>query len=862
MTSSSSTRPQNGAEIPALPPGVRVVTLDNGLHIIVREDHSAPVVSAQAWCMAGSIHEGKWLGAGLSHVLEHMLFKGTATRPGSRIDQEVQEAGGYMNAYTSFDRTVYHIDVPNTGARVAIDILCDIFQHASLPAEEMEKEKQVILREMDMNVDDPGRRASRRLFETAYTRSPYRLTVIGYPDIFQSLHSQDIRDYYQEKYAPNNVFFVVVGDIQCDEVVTQIREAYSGTKARALPPALLTEEPRQTAPREVIEEAPIEIGYFHMAWHIPEVRHPDVPLLDVLAAILGHGRSSRLYESVRDRQGLVHSVDAWTYSPGAPGLFGLSAVADADKFAAAREAMLAEVRRIQSEPIPLDDLNKAIKQFVAATLSSRKTMQGQAQDLGANWLAASDLNFSERYLAAVKAATPAELQRVARTYLTPSNRTLYALLPNGTAPKRVETAETSLEHPTRKFELSNGVRLLVKENHRLPFVEFRAVFKGGVLAETPQNGGITQLMGKLLLKGTTTRSAEQLSRQIESVGGSIDSYAGNNSFGVQLEVMSGDFALGLDLLADVLLRPSFPPDYLEREREVQLASLRAQRDHLLQSASKAMRRALFGEIGYGLDALGTDTSVQRLQRTDLQAFHQQYAVPGNCVLAIYGDVEAEAVRGAVEAALRDWHPAKGVAAPALVSPPSSADSVQRVTETRDKKQAVLVVGYSGTTIFHPDRYALEMLQEACSDLGSRLFLRVREKLGLAYYVGAQNFVGLAPGYFAFYVGTAPEKAEQVEKELLAEAALLRAEGLSEDELRRAKAKIIGQKKIARQDLGGFAMSNALDELYGLGYQHTDAEDARYEAVTLDQIKAVAQKYLRPEALVIATVGPAAEPAAS
>src|SRR5512139_241665 len=188
------------APIPAIPAGVTLTTLDNGLTIIVREDHSAPVVSAQAWCMAGSIHEGKWLGAGLSHALEHMLFKGTATRGPSRIDQEVQEAGGYMNAYTSFDRTVFHIDVPNTGARVAVDILCDVMQNATLPGDELAKEQQVILREMDMNVDDPGRRASRRLFETAYTTSPYRFTVIGYPDIFGELTHSDIQGYYREKY--------------------------------------------------------------------------------------------------------------------------------------------------------------------------------------------------------------------------------------------------------------------------------------------------------------------------------------------------------------------------------------------------------------------------------------------------------------------------------------------------------------------------------------------------------------------------------------------------------------------------------------------------------------------------------------
>src|SRR5216110_1821318 len=194
--------------IPPAPPGVRLTTLDNGLGIIVCEDHSAPVVSAQAWCMTGSIHEGRWLGAGLSHVLEHMLFKGTTTRPGARIDQEVQEAGGHMNAYTSFDRTVYWINVPDTGARTAIDILCDIMQNATLPPDELAKEMDVIRREMDMNVDDPSRRASRRLFETAYTRSPYRFTIIGYPDIFNEVKPEDIRAYYQEKYAPNNVFFV------------------------------------------------------------------------------------------------------------------------------------------------------------------------------------------------------------------------------------------------------------------------------------------------------------------------------------------------------------------------------------------------------------------------------------------------------------------------------------------------------------------------------------------------------------------------------------------------------------------------------------------------------------------------------
>ena len=843
-------------DIPSLPAGVTLTTLENGLIVIVREDHSAPVVSAQAWSMSGSIHEGIWLGAGLSHMLEHMLFKGTATRPGSRIDQEVQEAGGYMNAYTSFDRTVYHIDVPNTGARVAIDILCDIMQNASLPPEELAKEMDVIRREMDMCQDDPGRRASRRLFEVAYTRSPYRFTIIGYPDIFNELKPEDIRNYYHEKYAPNNCFFVVAGDIKNADVVAQIKAAYAKTKSRAIPPVILPMEPRQTATREIVEEAPIELGHLHFAWHIPELRHPDVPIIDVLSVLLGAGRSSRLFQQVRERAGLVHHVDAWTYSPGLPGIFGASAIVDGGKFEGARDAILAEIEKLKTNLVPNSELQKAVKQFVSATLSSRKTMEGQAQNLGGNWIAASDLNFSERYLAVVKKVTPADVRRVAREYLTTGNRTLYALLPEGARPKPTVELESNTDHPIQKIEFKNGLKLLVKEDSRLPFVEIRTVFQGGVLAETEKNNGITVLMSRMLLKGTRKRSGEDIAKEIESVGGHIDSYGGNNSFGVNVEVLNTDFAVGLELVADVLLNPTFPKGELERERAVQIASVHARKDDMLKTASFAMRRALFGQRGYGLDSLGTEETVGRISIADLKKFHSQFVVPNNCVLAIYGYIKAKDVKAAVEKIFGKWVGRVTPCAPGLQGTASpTLKGTQRVEEARDKKQAVVVIGFPGTTMHDDDRYPLELIHESCSDLGSRLFLRIREQLGLAYYCGAQNFAGVAPGYFAFYTGTEPTKAAQVEKELLAEAELLRTEGLTAEELKRAKAKIIGQKKISRQDLGTLASLTGLDELYGLGYQHAEHDDAKYEAVTMEQIKAAAKKYLKADGFVVSVVKP-------
>lgn len=837
----------------SIPPGTHCVMLDNGLTLILKEDHSAPVVSVQAWCKAGSIDEGQLLGAGMSHVLEHMLFKGTTTRPSGRIDQEVQEAGGYMNAYTSFDRTVYWINVPNTGAKVAIDVLCDIVQNASIPEEELIKELDVIRREMDMGHDDPGHRSARRLFEVAYTRSPYRFPIIGHLDLFNTLKRGDIVGYYREKYAPNNLFFVVVGDMDAKEVETQIRDSFAKTPARPVPTIPYPTEPRQTAPREIIEEASIELGHFHYSWHIPDLRHEDIPALDVLATLLGSGRSSRLYQEIRERQGLVNAVEAWTYNPGNPGMFGVSAVVDPDKFQPARSAILEQVRRMQQKPVTPAELTKAVKQFIAGTLSSRKTMQGQAQDLGSSWLAAQDLTFSSRYLAKVKRLKPADLQRVAKHYLTEENRTFYGLLPQGTAPAKVRITESHNEHAIQKIELPNGMRLLLKEDHRLPFVEFRAVFQGGVLTETPGNNGITQMLSKMLLQGTRSRSAEQIAREIESVGGSIGTYGGNNSLGVSTEVMTSDFNTGLTLLQDVTLNPNFPSAGLERERQIQLAEIRAQKDQLLSLADTQAREAMYGTSGYGLQARGTEQSVASLTPKDLRALYEKTIVPQNCVLSIFGDIQSAKTIAAVKKCFGKWR-AKGQpdarpkAAPAF-------SQVKRLTTNVDKKQAVLIIAFPGITIFHPDRFALELVQEALSDLGSRLFVRIRDELGLAYYVGAQNFQGLLPGYFSFYVGTDPEKAELVEQELLKEAAKLSEGGLTEAELHRAKAKMVGQKKIARQELGRLALTSALDELYGLGYANSDAEDAQFEAVTLADIRRVCATYLRKDAHVISIVKP-------
>ena len=833
--------------------GAQLCTLPNGLTIILLEDKSAPVVSVQAWCEAGSIHEDKWLGAGLSHVLEHMLFKGTSTRGKGRIDQEVQEAGGYMNAYTSFDRTVYYINTPSSGTHVAVDILCDIMQNASLPEDELISELDVIRREMDMNHDDPARRSGRGLFETAYLHSPYRYTVIGYPDVFNRISREDVFDYYRKMYTPSNQFFIVVGDIDVKKITDQISAAYKDSPFSPLPPAFIPPEPPQLAPRQRVEESSIELGHTHLSWHIPDIRHEDLPALETLSIILGGGRSSRLYRSLREEQGVVHAIDAWTYNPGNPGLFGISAVFDGGQYEKAAQSIEAELQGVREKGVTSSEVAKAVKQFTSATLAARKTMQGQAQDLGGAWMAARDLGFSNRYLSQVQSITAEKIVEVANRYMFPDNRSTFALLPKGSSPVSLRKSANVHRTEIEKWEPGNGMRVLFKQDDRLPFVEIRSVFFGGVLEESNTDSGITQLMSQGLLKGTADRSAGEIMEAIEAIGGSVEAYAGNNSFGLNIEVLNQDVKFGLDLLRETLRFPSFPSTEIERERQVQMAGIRAQKDQLLGRCFKLMKKGLFGEKGYGLSNAGEESSVQSLSIEQIKSHHGRLVKPGNQVLSIFGDIDIEQVKKELLNLWEDCSESSRIELPR--SPSETRVETLALSETCDKKQSVVVFGFPGTTFFDKERHALDLLQETCSDLGSRLFMRIRDELGLAYYVGAQHMPGLVRGYFGFYAGTSPEHVEQVKEEFKIQINKIKSEGITQQELDRSKAKMLGQKQIARQDLGHLAMASALDELYGLGFQHPLEEDAAIHAVSLEDVQKAAEKIFDLENSTVAVVGP-------
>jgi zinc protease len=704
-----------------------------------------------------------------------------------------------------------------------------------------------------MGFDDPNRQSMELLLKTVFSKSPLGQPVIGYLDIYNKLTRQDVLDYYKARYVPNNLTFVVTGDVDAEKIHAELGKLFESEPRKPLAPVFVGEEPNQLGRRDVHKEFPTELTRLALAWRIPGLTNPSTPALDLLGEILGSGRSSLLNTDIRERKELAHSISAGMMSLQNEGVFVIQAVADPDKREAVEKESLRILDGIKAKGVTEAELDRARNSLLADQLHGLTTTRGIASDLGSNWLLTRNPNFSKQYLDAIGKVTTADIQRVAKEYLSPEHLNVTSINPPGSLAKKEAVAAESHSGDVQKFTLSNGLRLLVREDKRLPLVSINAVFRGGLLAETKATNGLTKLLARTLLKGTKSRTAEQIAEQIESTGGSISSDSGNNSFGVSVDVMQPDLAKGIDILADVLIHPIFPDREVNLEKQSLLAGIKAEDEQPTAVGRNLVREHLFGTHPYALRNAGAADSVASLPPDQLRAFQKEFITAKNGVVSVFGDVDAAKVKELVEKAFVGMPSGKL----AFENPPTPApiQSPAPVKAELDKQQGIVMIGFQSVALDNPDRPALELINEASNDLGSRFFNRIREKMGLAYFVGAGEFYGLTPGAFIFYLGTDPKKVDPVTKELRDEIALLAKDGLTEDELQRAKKKLLGAEAIRNQSDAALAATAATDELMGIGFDDFTRRKAEIEKITLDDIRRVAAKYFPASSSVEATVVP-------
>lgn len=812
-----------------------VETLPNGLTLILDPDPTAPVVSAQIWVETGSMHEDGHLGAGISHFLEHMVFKGTRDYDADTLAGTVQAAGGHWNAYTSFDRTVYYIDGPAESLPVFLKTLTNLVFFPNLPESEFEKEKDVIRREIDMGLDDPDNVASRLLFATVFGLDPRRHPVIGHRHLFDAIRHQDLTDYHRNRYTSDRCFVVVSGDFAPE----QARQIVSELTATCLPGCgrepLVAIDPPQIGPRRARETFAVPTSRISLAWKAPALDHPDAPAFDVLASILGRGRSSRLHRSLREEQELALEISAFSWTgPGREGLLAASADADPAKRDALIEAIIAEVAAVVGSDVS-DDLAKAKRQIAASQFRSLTTASGRASDLASNWHEARDLDFTRRYLAAIQAVTPADIHRVAAT-LTEARLSLTILDPLD-APAPARTAKTArAREDLQVHTLPNGLQLALIPDHRIPLIHFQAAVRGGLPSETPETNGLNQLLASTLTKGTATRSAQELAVTLESLGASISANTGNNALLVQAAGLAPDLATIADVFAEVILSPSLPSDAIGREKASQLASLEEALQDPLHSGFCALRQAVFSGSGYGLDSLGTPETLKALDRDALSSHHAQHFNASNITLAIAGDFDPTTALELISAKFAALPTGQPWAAPA-----SQLAIGDHHTHHLPKKQAVLTIGFPGTTISGADRHALAMIQEYASDMAGPLFTRIREELGLCYQVGATQFLGYDAGLFTFYLATAPEQVDLARRELLAEIEKIATAGIPDEAFDRVRSTVLSGLAIQQQSPSAIARHVALDLLFGNPADQYRLLPAAYNALTPTQVREAAAR---------------------
>jgi zinc protease len=839
--------------------GVEAVreVLDNGLVAIVAEDHANPVAAARVYVRAGSIYEGKYLGAGMSHYIEHMLGERTDKHSKAELEAAVSEMGGAYNAYTWKDHACYHIAVRADKVDEALAHLEERVFHTAFAPEEVENQRDIIVNEIRMGRDEPNRVLQKSFYYAMFREHPVRYPIIGYEDLFVEVSREDLMDYYERFYVPERTVVVVAGDVDAARAMATIRETFGALpRGRGVPEEAFSEPP-QLGRRDVVVPMDIGAAYMWLGFHGPPMGTKDAYALEVAVAIAGYGRSSRLYRRVLEEGGYVTDISAWLSTPPSNSSYlGVYAEGEAIELNYAEDAIIAEMLNFTDKKVSGDELARAKKLLTAQYVLGLQTVEDIAEDLGENELYTGNMHFSDEYLARIDEITADDIRDAARRYIRESNMTVAKVVPRDWAGAAEEAYATAEAEPMEKITLPNGLRLLIRRNPTVPAVTTYAVIGGGSRVVAPGKEGVAELAAELLVKGTKKRKADRIAREIEDLGGTISSGAYLDFMTLSTSCLAADFDKAFDVFADCLANSTVPPAEFDREQSRLLAQVQSEDDDWELQAEKLMRAQLYRTHPYRYRSTGTTDTVAALTDEDALAYYNKYVTPANVVLAVVGDVDPAAVKTIVEKKLGRWQPPEAPAPLVPVDPPP-AERELLITKT-DNEQAVIYIGYRGVQYGDADEFALRVLDAAISGVylpGGRLHERLRGA-GYVYVVHAFNVTAQDPGYFGIFAGTSPGRAEEVLAVIEEEVAKIKAEPITAEELELAHENWLTMNALynsqSNADVAGLA---ARYELVGMGYDWPDDFDERILAITADDVTAAARKYLVNPVIVVTTPAP-------
>jgi zinc protease len=840
--------------------------LDNGLTVLVRPDRSAPVVAVVTHVKAGYFDEPDQL-VGISHVLEHMYFKGTARRGAGEIARETKEAGGYLNAGTIYDRTTYYTVLPSASLEQALDIQSDALQHSVIDDDELARELQVIIQEAKRKLDNPGAVAQETLFETMFDQHRIRRWRIGTEDVLSGFTRQHVWDYYRNLYRAANTILVVAGDVDPDNAFALAETHYGGMDAGEPVRDPGVEEPARRGLRYREMDGDIAQSYVELGWRTPGTLHEDTAALDVLAIVLGQGRASRLYRDVRDA-GAAAAISAYNYTPTTVGVFGIGAELEPADTGRALELIARVLKTAARDGFTDRETERARNILEARMLRRLETAEGQA-NLLADWQALGDWRLADEYLRRARDVTPHQLADVARRYLDADGLTVLLYRPRtapqfatdeaavrrlfdgGSARSRRTLEPERVEDGVRFYDAGvGGARIVIRQRSASPLVSLALYCRGGIPAETESDAGVTSLMMRTSVKGTARMSSAQIAEAMEALGGSIGPGVTADLLDWSASVPSRHLDRAMTLLLDTALEPAFPQEETERERKIALSDIEQVRDDMQQFPLRLALAAAFPGHPYGFRLEQLEAGIRAADAAALRGWHRRRVLQAAPLVVLVGDVpEPDAVAARIAGRLEERLEPEAETSSQEAEWGGTAERVEQL----DKAQTAIVLAFPGPPRKHDDVYALQVMSSAIAGLGGRLFEELRSRRSLAYAVSASPMARRLGGAFIGYIGTAPEREEEARASLMEELVRTTQEPLPADDVERAKRYMIGAWQIRQQTNSQQAGDLAYALLLGDGLEELRQHEARVRAVDAAAIQAAAQRWIRPDRVVQAIV---------
>ena len=822
--------------------------LDNGQTVVIQEVKNNPIVTIDTWIKTGSIDEDD-SNNGVAHFLEHLFFKGTKNHESGEFDQILETKGAITNAATSKDFTHYYVTIPSKDFDLAMELHGDMMLHPLIPRNEMEKERKVVLEEINKDLVSPTRILQENLNSMMYTTHPYKRKVIGRSDVIETITRDQVLNFYNAHYSPSNMITIVVGDVDTNHALERIKEVFNAEYKKQTK-TIYPKESQLTSQQKKVEYIKTESGYMVIGFRGTPINDNDSYALDVLSTILGDGRSSVLNQVLKEKKRLAFSVDAGNSTFRDDGIFYISANFEPEKCKQVQSAIFDEIKNIQDKGVSDEQLSLAKNIIERNTYYSRESITNIATEIGYTMALTNDIKFYDTYLDKIKSVSKDEVKRVANKYLGENRSAVSIILPESSKNipvankiQNLGTAELISEsNGTQKYHLSDGATMLYTPNSSNDIIAISIYAKGGQLLD--KIAGTANLTAATMMKGTKNYTSLELSQVLEDNGIKIVPSVGADAFSITVLTTKDEYDKTMELLNEVVNNAIFDDYEIEKVKSDKLSAIKTNKDVPIKQAIEEYRDMIYKNTPYSISSKVLEKNIQNIKKSDIIEYYNKIFNPKNIVISINGNIDKDKT-------IQDLNKIFEPKADSQTFDYKIYDSkIPRITAPRTNtikmptETAWILLGWQTDGVLSEEDYATLQVIDSILGTGmsSRLFKELREQEGLAYQLGTGYSPNVLRGSFMMYIGTNPATLEKSKQGLFSEIEKLKTEYVGDKELKDAKEKLIGNYVIGLETNLDKASNTGWYETSTRGYEFKEKYVDLINSVTDADIIEVANKY--------------------